>query len=139
MVVLTRFATMIVVCVAVLSAGCGVKKETPQIRLLSEQEADDLWNKAERREPVGEPVVKTTEDESGTTVTSTQVYMLSMPGGGGSTGLGAVCGGSCIGGIGSECKTSGCMPSGRSCTPLNCSGTCTLKQACRREAIFVIQ
>lgn len=139
MALLTRLTTVILVCVAVLNTSCAMKKEAPQIRLLSEQEADDLWNKAESREPVGEPVVKTTQDKTGTTVTSTQVYMLRMLGGGGSTALGAVCGGSCKGGIGPECKTSGCMPAGRSCTPLQCSGTCTLNDACRREAIFAIQ
>lgn len=135
---LKKLTMVTLVCVAVLSAGCARQKELPQIRALSDQEADDLWNKAERQEPVGEPVVKTTKDETGTTVISTQMYMLRMPGGS-STGFGAVCGGSCIGGIGPECKTSGCMPSGRGCTPLTCSGTCTLKQACRREAVIALQ
>jgi hypothetical protein len=139
MALLTRLTTVILVCAAILSTSCGRKKEVPQIRVLSEQEADGLWDKAEKREPVGEPVTKTTEDETGTTITSSQVYMLTMPGGGGSIGLGAVCGGSCIGGIGPECKTSGCMPTGRGCTPLKCSGICRLSKACKREAIFSIQ
>lgn len=138
MAIMTRLTTVMLVCVAVLYTSCAVKKEAPQIRLLSEQEADDLWSRAASREPVGNPDVKTTQDETGTTVISTQVYMLRMPDGG-STGLGAVCGGSCIGGIGPECKTSGCMPTGRGCTPLSCSGTCKLKNSCRREAVFAIQ
>lgn len=139
MAMFTKLTTVILVCVAVLYTSCAIRKEAPQIRLLTEQEANDLWDKAESREPVGEPVVKTTSDETGTKVTSTQVYMLRMAGGGGSTGLGAVCGGSCSGGIGSECKTSGCMPTGRGCTPLTCSGTCKLKDSCRRESIFAIR
>jgi hypothetical protein len=74
----------------------GCQKQTQQLRLLSDQEASDIWNKAVAYEPVGGPVVKQLPDETGacTNVVTNQVYMLTMPGGG-RTQIMVGCGGGC--------------------------------------------
>jgi len=134
-----RLTLVTLVCVVILLVGCAKKQPAPQLRVLSEQEAADLWNKAESREPVGDPVVKTIQGDNGTTVTTSQAYMLRRAGGGGPGGLVTVCGGSCTlnpGGTFGGCQTSGCFPAGNTCTPLVCSGSCKLASSCQAEAHF---
>lgn len=134
----SRLTTVIIVCIAVLSAGCAKEKVT-QIKVLSEQEAADLWSRAESNQPIGKAVVRRIPGETGTTVVTTQAYMLRMQGGG-STGVVTACGFSCIAPAGTspgDCKTSGCEPSGNSCTPASC-GACTPSQPCKAEASFGI-
>jgi hypothetical protein len=140
MAIATRRTSLILVCAAILMTGCAKPQPAPKIKVLSEQEASDLWNKAEKREPVGDPIVTTVQGDTGTTVTSSQAYMLRGPGGGGG-GLVTVCGGSCTvsaGGTLSGCQTSGCMPAGNSCTPLVCSGSCKTSSQCKAESHFGI-
>lgn len=140
MAIARMLTTAVLVFAALLSTACTPRQaKVPQIRILTDQEAIDLWNRAESREPVGEPVVqefkKDTKDEKCTEVITTQVYMLRMPGGG-SNGLGISCGGNCIAtgdGTPADCKTSGCFHKGGSCTPLVCSGKCTVSKACKVE------
>src|SRR5215813_5477230 len=136
---LRRLTAVVLVCTAVLSVGCA-KEKAPEFRILSDQEAADLWNKAESRDRVGEAVVKKIQNDKGTTVITTQGYTLRMPGGG-SRGLVTVCGGGCTlepGGTFGGCQHSGCMPSGNSCTPLVCSGDCRVSSPCRPEATIGI-
>jgi len=132
-----RLITSIFLCAAFLVAGCA-HKQVAQIRALSDQEAADLWTRAETKEPVGKPVVRTVTDLDGvTTVSTTQSFMLRMKGGG-SNGLATVCGYSCQPRPGSgpeSCQTSGCMPSGNSCTPASC-GNCAQTRPCRVESTF---
>lgn len=130
-----RLISVIPVVAVMLLGGC-TKKEAPKMQLLSEQEAADLWNKAESRQAIGDPMIRKFQTDNGTVVSTTQAYALRMAGGGGGS-LVTVCGGSCIvEGNGSlhECQTSGCMPSGNTCTPLVCSGSCKLSNSCRAEA-----
>jgi hypothetical protein len=117
---------------AIFWTGCR-SPQTPQVRTLSDQEAADLWNRAESREPVGEPAVRTIRSETGTTVVTTQIYLLRMAGGRPGGQLVTACTGSCLlkpGGTFDDCKSSGCFRSANSCTPLVCSGSCTLSSAC---------
>ena len=127
-------AAVVVVSAAILGVGCRTG-QTPEVRMLSEKEAADFWNRAESREPAGQSSVRKIESGTGTVVITTQAYTLRMPGGGGG-GLVTVCGGGCQAGAGgpSGCQTSGCEPTGNSCTPLQCSGNCTLSHACKAEA-----
>jgi hypothetical protein len=139
MVTASRLTLVVLVLTTTLS-GCAKKQPDPQVRLLSEQEAADLWNKAESRQPVGEAMVRRFPGEAGTHVTTTQAYALRMANGGGAGSLVTVCGGYCQvttqGGTTAGCQTSGCVPSGHSCTPLVCSGNCSVSGACRAEATF---
>ena len=133
-----RLVTVIIACIAVLSAGCA-RAKVAQVKVLSDQEFADLWNRAAGHEPVGKPVVRRMPDEKGMTTVTTQVYMFQDPRGGRGVppgGVMVVCGFACIAPEGtkpSECKTSGCEPSGLTCTPASC-GNCTLSQPCKREA-----
>ena len=129
-----RFTMAILVFAVILLTGCA-KEQATQIKVLSEQETADLWAKAESNQPIGKPVARTILGETGTTVVTSQAYMLRMPGGG-ATGVVTVCGFSCIAPAGSkpsDCKTSGCEPSGNSCTPASC-GNCTPSQPCTAQA-----
>lgn len=134
-----RLITAILFCTAVLTAGCA-HKQVVQMHALSDQEAADLWTRAETKEPVGKAVVRMDTGSDGvTTVSTTQTYALRMIGGG-SNGLATVCGYSCTPRPGSgpgSCKTSGCLPSGNSCTPASC-GDCTQSSPCRVESTFGI-
>lgn len=125
--------TIIIACAAVLSGSC-TRADTPQIRMLSEQEAADLWNSAESREPIGEATVRSFPDEGGVvTVITSQMYMLRMADGGSGQTV-TSCSGSCIltpGSTFEDCKTSGCLSTGTSCTPLVCSGGCRVSRSCQ--------
>ena len=85
---------------------------------------------------MGEPSIKTSEGVDTTVVTTTQVFRINRPVGGTGMVLGT-CGGSCKvtveGGTLNQCITSGCVPDGAGCTPLVCSGSCTLSSQCKRE------
>ena len=122
---------VIAVCAATLS-GCCAKSTATQIRVLSEQEAADLWAQAERYEPIGQADVRRIDGETSTTVVTTQAYMLQNRGGG-TTGIVVACGFACVAPPGkkpSDCVTSGCKISGKSCTPASCGG-CTMSQPCQ--------
>src|SRR5438034_2666215 len=86
-------AAVVVVSAAILGVGCRTG-QTPEVRMLSEKEAADFWNRAESREPAGQPSVRKIENGTGTVVITTQAYTLRMPGGGGG-GLVTGCGGGC--------------------------------------------
>jgi hypothetical protein len=141
MALLKMLAALILIYAAVGLTGCQWK-QAQQLRLLSDQEAADIWSRAEGYEPVGDPVVKQLPDEMGacTTVVTNQVYMLRMPGGGRAQVM-VGCGGSCKtdGGPLGDCKTSGCLSNGRSCTPLKCSGNCTVSSACKPLTSLFVQ
>ena len=123
---------VLLVCAIVLSGSCK-RAEPPQIRMLSEQEAADLWNRAESHQPMGEAVVRRFQEEGGVvTVLTSQAFMLRM-GGGGTGQTVTSCSGSCIlnpGATFGDCQTSGCLSTGKSCTPLVCSGGCKVSRAC---------
>jgi hypothetical protein len=128
-----RFAAACLISSVLVWAGCR-GAQAPEIRALSEQEVADLWRQAESREPVGDPLVQQIPTDTGATVITTQVFMLRRAGGGPSTQVILGCGGSCTltpGGTFEGCKTSGCLASGDSCTPLVCSGTCTVSSPCK--------
>jgi hypothetical protein len=131
-----RLTTLAVVCFMVLSAACA-REKAAEIRVLSEQEFSDLWNKATSREPVGKPVVRKISGETGTTTTTAQAFMISNPGGGRTPTM-TICGFACVAPAGTkpaDCKTSGCEPSGLTCTPADC-GNCTISQPCKMEVRF---
>src|SRR5438094_9960299 len=86
-------AALVVVSAAILGVGCRTG-QTPEVRMLSEKEAADVWHRAESREPAGQPSVRKSEGGTGTVAITTQAYMRRMPGGGGG-GLGTVCRGGC--------------------------------------------
>src|SRR5438093_13183310 len=119
-------AAVVVVSAAILGVGCRTG-QTPEVRMLSEKEAADFWNRAESREPAGQPSVRKIESGTGTVVITTQAYMLRMPGGGG-RGLVTVCGAGCQAGAGrpSGWQARGCEAAGNPCPPLAGSGICTL-------------
>jgi hypothetical protein len=126
--------TAIIAANALLSAGCMTK--APEVRVLSDQQAADLWSRAASYQAVGAAEVRRTQTENGVNVTCSQAYSMLMRGGGSGTTV-TVCGGTCLlksGGTFGACVTSGCMPSGGTCTPLVCSGSCTLSSSCRAEA-----
>jgi hypothetical protein len=139
---LLKMLTTLILVSAVAVGLTGCQKQTQQLRLLSDQEASDIWNKAVAYEPVGGPVVKQLPDDTGAcmNVVTNQVYMLTMPGGG-RTQIMVGCGGGCKtdGGPLGDCKTSGCLSNGRSCTPLKCSGNCTVSSACKPLTSLVIK
>jgi hypothetical protein len=128
------FSVLIVSGVAVLLIGCSREKAT-QIKVLSEQEAADLWSRAESNQPVGKASSRKILGDTGVTVVTTQAYMLRMRGGG-SNGIVTACGFSCIAPAGTspkDCQTSGCEPSGNTCTPASC-GSCIPSQPCKAES-----
>ena len=132
----SRPSPWILVYVVALSAGCAPKQapQVPQLRVLSEKEADDLWSQTKGYEPAGEPTVRRIPTEDGVRVVCAQTYTLRMAGGSGS--VISVCGGACRLTPGSgfpDCKTSGCLSNGRTCSPLVCSGGCTVSEACKAE------
>src|SRR5204862_809446 len=110
-------AAVVVVSAAILGVGCRTG-QTPEVRMLSEKEAADFWNRAESREPAGQPSVRKIESGTGTVVITTQAYMLRMPGGGGGSLVTARVGG-CQVGVGGPgaCQPGGSEPAGNSRTP----------------------
>ncbi|HET9862204.1 MAG TPA: hypothetical protein VFP37_02070 [Steroidobacteraceae bacterium] len=127
-----------VILAGMLLVGCQPKESAPaQARQLTQEETDKLFEAATNVEAVGEPMVRSTVVGDMTVTTTTQMMMVSRPGGGREPILG-FCGGQCKvtveGGTLGQCKTSGCAPQKNgSCTPLVCSGSCTLDRACKRE------
>jgi hypothetical protein len=126
--------------VGVILAGCAPRQSAvPEVRQLTQEETDKLFDEAKSVEAVGEAMIRSTVVGDMTVTTTSQMLIVTRPGGGREPVLG-FCGGSCKvtveGGTLGQCKTSGCAPSGRSCTPLVCSGSCTLDRACKREPAF---
>lgn len=100
---------------------------------MSDAEALNLVENAKIREPIGEKVVTLREVGDQVQVTCSQQMQLRLAPGGPGGGGPLNCGGSCkltAGSKLSDCKTSGCTRSGNSCTPLVCSGGCTLSKSC---------
>ena len=136
---LSKFQGLMLACAFLFLSGCE-KQKAPNVKILSEQEASDLWKRAESHAPVGELVVRKHRGDGGTIKTATQVYRLKMQAGKPGVSVAASCSGSCKltpGGTFDDCKTSGCEPSGNSCTPLSCSGTCQLSNSCTPPIIIV--
>ena len=103
--------TTFLICACVILSGCASPKP-PEVRILSDEEASELWDKAESYKPVGEAVTKTFPSSAGTIVTTSQVYSLRMSGRPGLSVV-TVCGGSCQlkpGGTFGSCVTSGRGP-----------------------------
>ncbi len=137
--------TTTMTAIACLTAGVlaiwGCKPRTqapippPEVRMLSAADADKLFDEAEKVEAVGEVAVDSEVVGDVTVTTTTQVFRIANRGGGTTMALG-FCGGQCKvtgeGGL-NGCQTSGCAPSGKSCTPLVCSGSCTIDRQCNRE------
>jgi len=124
---------LILTCVTVLAVGCKPAK-MPQLRPLSEQEAADLWNRARSYEPVGQPTVQKIMGDAEVTVICAQSYALRIDTGRGPEPVITSCGGSCKlnpGAKFADCKTSGCLSTGKTCSPLKCEGGCTLSSACK--------
>ena len=124
-------------CCALLVTACQPQEAPlPQVKFLSEAEAAAIFKDAKSVERVGEPSIKIAAGENTTVVTTTQVFRINRPVGGAALMLGS-CGGSCKvtveGGTLNQCVTSGCAPDGAGCTPLVCSGSCTLSSQCKRE------
>ncbi len=129
-------STVIIACAALFSAGCSTTAKPPEVRVLSEKQAADLWSRAASYEPMGAADVRKFQSATGVDVVGSQAYLMRMSGGGSGTSV-TVCGGSCqltSGGTFGSCVTSGCTPTGRSCTPLVCSGSCTLSSSCQAQA-----
>ena len=103
---------------------------------LSEEEALHLLENARVFQPTGEHTVNLREVGNKIAVTCSQPFELRLqPGGPGAGGI-LACGGSCklkAGAKFSDCKTSGCLRSGNTCTPLVCSGGCVLDKSCKPE------
>ena len=128
--------TVIIACATVLSVGCTTMK-VPEPRALSEQESTELWSRALSYDRIGAADVRKIQGENEVTVVCTQAYSLRAAGGGHLGTAVTVCGGSCQlkpGSTFGSCVTSGCVPSGRSCSPLVCSGGCTVASSCKAEA-----
>jgi hypothetical protein len=124
----------------IVLAGCAPKESAPpQVRQLTQEETDKIFDEAKKVEAVGDPMIRTTVIGDVTLTTTSQVFIVTKPGGGTEPILG-FCGGQCKvtveGGTLGQCKTSGCEPSGKNCTPLVCSGSCTLDRQCKREPAF---
>lgn len=129
------FTTMLV-CAGVILSACANPKQ-PEVKILSDEEASDLWKSAESYKPVGKAITKQFPGSTGTITTTSQVYLLRMPGGRQGPSIVTVCGGSCQlkpGGTFGTCVTSGCLPSGNGCTPLECSGSCELSSPCTAQS-----
>lgn len=112
------------------------------LQALPDAEVERLWAGSASLTPVGPATVQRIPVSGGVAVACSQTYAMRL-----STGRpGSVmtsCGGSCKlkpGATFEQCRTSGCMPSGRTCTPLVCSGGCELSSACTasRGAGFAI-
>ena len=134
----SRLTALIIAFAAVIATSCK-PAPMPQLHMLSDQEAADLWKQAESFEPIGKASVQRIPHEGGLTVVCGQAYMLRMSGGRPGSQVVTSCGGSCKlkpGATFDDCKTSGCLASGQSCTPLNCEGGCTLSEACKPTFSF---
>ena len=134
MTIACRLVTLIIGCLVVVSSGSCKRAETRQIRIVSGQEAADLWDRAQTREPVGQAITRTFREEGGVlTVVTSQTYMLRMAGGE-TGGTVSSCSASCIlnpGATFDDCKTSGCLSTGKTCTPVVCSGGCRVSRSCQ--------
>ena len=131
---------MIAACLilgALTTAGCKQKVESPppELRILSDAEADKMFDAAEKVEAVGEAKVSTEVAGNITVTTTTQVFRLNNGGGKGPTLALGSCTGQCMTTDGDfpNCKSSGCAPAGKGCTTLVCSGSCSLSQQCKRS------
>jgi hypothetical protein len=108
---------------------------------LSEAEALKLIETAEVRETVSERQVDLRQVDDQVLVNCSQeVRFFQKPGRPGGGGGIIACGGACklnAGAKFADCKTSGCLVSNGKCTPLVCSGGCTLSRACKSEKPIV--
>ena len=133
-----RFARLAPAMLLVALTGCSQADTTHdgEARLLSDEEALNLLENARVFQPTGEHSVNLREVGEKVAVTCTQPFELRLqPGGPGAGGI-LACGGSCKlkpGAKFSDCKTSGCLRSGNTCTPLVCSGGCVLDKSCKPE------
>lgn len=123
----------ILVCVSALLWSCGPPNSS-EVSVVPAEKAKMLWETAETREPVGEPIVNEFPNEDGVIVLCRQAFRLGFSG---RPSLIAVrcCTGSCSrtqneDGTQDECVTSGCRTGGETCTDLKCSGGCELGQKC---------
>src|SRR4029077_5378859 len=108
------------------------QKPKTTVEVLSPAAGEALWSEVESSEAVGQPVISKIEEGNVVSFTCTQAYSTRRRGGGGGTTV-TVCGGGCqlkAGGTFGACVSSGCMPNGKSCTPLSCSGSCTVSHGC---------
>jgi hypothetical protein len=132
--------SLTVILAGIALAGCAPKASAPpQVRQLTQEETDKVFDEAENVEAVGAPMARSTVVGDVTVTTTSQLFMITKPGGGTEPMLG-FCTGQCKvtveGGTLGQCKTSGCEPKGKGCAPLVCSGSCTLDKACKREPAY---
>jgi hypothetical protein len=128
------WAGLVFVCI--LSTACA--RSSPgsgEVRELSQAEVDELWDQADRLEPLGAPMVQTIADSAGITLVCTQTFRLigvnpnPRP-----PILVTCCEGRCKvrpGGTLGDCLTSGCTANDGRCSSLSCSGSCEMEVACR--------
>lgn len=130
--------TLALACSALLSA-CG-KAPPPAssptgrgtLKALPAADVERLWASPAALTPVGPATVQRIPVTGGVAVACNQTYAARL-GTGRPGGVVVSCGGSCKlkpGATFDQCKTSGCLSSGRTCTPLVCSGGCELSRAC---------
>jgi hypothetical protein len=109
------------------------------VRQLTQEETDKLFDDAKSVEASGAPMIRSTVVGNVTVTTTSQLMIVTKPGGGTEPILG-FCTGRCKvtveGGTLGQCKLTGCEPKGKSCTPIQCSGSCTLDTQCKREPAF---
>lgn len=130
--VTARITTLFALILGMFLTGCERPASAPRVELLSPTETAELLKSATSVEPVGEAVVTISSTDDTTTVAATQIFSFRLnDDSGGQTGRS--CMGSCkvVGPGGLDgCITSGCMPTSTGCTPLKCSGNCSLSSSC---------
>lgn len=136
------FLALIVTALAGACTQAPAPTEGPALQALSDADAEALWAGTAALTPVGRAIVQRIPVDGGVAVVCSQPYALRL-----ATGRpgGAViqCGGSCKlkpGATFDQCRTSGCLSNGRTCTPLVCSGGCELSRQCTasKPAAFAI-
>ena len=129
----TKLTVLFALCISLILTGCDSPTSEPEIQLLNPEETVELLTSAKSVEPFGKAVVNELTNDAGTTITTTQLFRFRMDDGAGGS-VGTACTGICkVDGAGgtSGCRHSGCMPTKLGgCTPLKCSGSCSLSVAC---------
>jgi hypothetical protein len=126
------FALAVLAALALSCSQYGT--ESTEVRQLTPEETAELFDSAASVEAVGEPSIQAVTDDTGTTVITTQAFRLRTDTGRGGGTVLTGCTGRCKvtgpGGL-SDCKTSGCLSDKKGgCTPLKCSGSCTVSAEC---------
>lgn len=131
-------AALALACAASLGACTQAPSPGPapgaqaRLQALPVADVERLWAGSAPLTPVGPATVQRIPVTGGVAVACSQTYSARL-GTGRPGGVVVSCGGSCKlkpGATFDQCKTSGCLSSGRTCTPLVCSGGCELSRSC---------